>query len=128
MTVRVIAAAVAALVLVSGSADAAQTRAAQPELAPELAVDTRFYAPPPNQGAEHQVDQLRAGQRPTAATGNALVDAFLWVKLPGESDGECYRWTAGPLDPARGMHDPAPGLWFDKQAAELARRAIPAFR
>lgn len=29
------------------------------------------------------------GQRPTAATGRASVDAFLWVKTPGESDGTC---------------------------------------
>jgi hypothetical protein len=26
---------------------------------------------------------------PTANTGVPLVDAYLWVKLPGESDGEC---------------------------------------
>jgi endoglucanase len=29
------------------------------------------------------------GQRPTSQTGQAGVDAFLWVKRPGESDGEC---------------------------------------
>jgi endoglucanase len=29
------------------------------------------------------------GARPTANTGNVLVDALLWVKTPGESDGEC---------------------------------------
>ncbi len=29
------------------------------------------------------------GQRPTSQTGQVGVDAFLWVKRPGESDGEC---------------------------------------
>lgn len=29
------------------------------------------------------------GTAPTSNTGNKLVDAFLWVKVPGESDGTC---------------------------------------
>ena len=29
------------------------------------------------------------GERPTTQTGRPLVDAFLWVKTPGESDGTC---------------------------------------
>ena len=29
------------------------------------------------------------GHKPTVDTGESLVDAFLWVKRPGESDGEC---------------------------------------
>ena len=29
------------------------------------------------------------GQRPTSQTGQVRVDAFLWIKRPGESDGEC---------------------------------------
>jgi endoglucanase len=29
------------------------------------------------------------GQVPTATTGNALVDAYLWIKNPTESDGNC---------------------------------------
>ena len=29
------------------------------------------------------------GQTPTTSTGNALVDADLWIKRPGESDGTC---------------------------------------
>ncbi|MFD4534401.1 glycoside hydrolase family 6 protein [Kitasatospora sp. NPDC058397] len=31
------------------------------------------------------------GERPTADTGRAGVDAYLWIKNPGESDGECGR-------------------------------------
>ncbi|GAC1438118.1 MAG: glycoside hydrolase family 6 protein [Solirubrobacteraceae bacterium] len=30
------------------------------------------------------------GSPPTAATGDPLIDAFLWIKLPGESDGSCH--------------------------------------
>lgn len=37
------------------------------------------------------------GQAPTADTGNPLVDAYLWVKDPGQADG-CAA-TAGAFDP-----------------------------
>ncbi len=50
------------------------------------------------------------GPAPTTATGNPLVDAYLWVKAPGESDGRCH---GGP---------PAGGWWPD-YAVGLARRA-----
>jgi endoglucanase len=29
------------------------------------------------------------GHPPTTDTGNELCDAFLWIKIPGESDGKC---------------------------------------
>lgn len=29
------------------------------------------------------------GSKPTSNTGNSLIDAFLWIKKPGESDGWC---------------------------------------
>ncbi len=61
------------------------------------------------------------GLRPTANTGKPLVDAYFWVKTPGQSDGQCYRWTSGPLDPVRGTQDPAAGQWFPAMALELAR-------
>lgn len=67
-----------------------------------------------------------AGAVPTTSTGSALVDAHLWIKVPGESDGKCYRGTPGPLDPARGIEDPAAGLWFAEQARELIALAQPA--
>jgi len=54
------------------------------------------------------------------------VDAYLWIKVPGESDGKCYRGTGGPLDPARGIEDPAAGQWFPQQARELVALASPA--
>ena len=65
------------------------------------------------------------GTRPDTTTGTPLVDAYLWIKVPGESDGKCYRGTAGPLDPERGMEDPAAGQWFVEQARELIALANP---
>jgi endoglucanase len=65
------------------------------------------------------------GIRSTTNTGNALVDAYLWVKAPAESDGQCTRGTAGPTDPEWGMTDPAAGAWFPEQALQLAQLANP---
>lgn len=50
------------------------------------------------------------GRLPTTETGHPLVDAFLWIKQPGESDGEC---NGGP---------PA-GVWWPEYALGLAQRA-----
>ena len=50
------------------------------------------------------------GTPPTIRTGNALLDAYLWIKRPGESDGSC-----------RG--GPAAGQWWPTYALELARNA-----
>ena len=66
------------------------------------------------------------GLPPTTSTGDATIDAYLWIKVPGESDGLCYRGTGGPLDPERGIVDPAAGAWFPQQAAELIALANPA--
>ena len=49
----------------------------------------------------------RIGQTPTTHTGNPLVDAFLWIKAPGESDGTC---GGGP----------AAGKWWAEYALGLA--------
>jgi endoglucanase len=67
------------------------------------------------------------GKRPTADTGVPLLDARLWIKIPGESDGQCNRWEpAGSPDPVRMMEDPAAGAWFPEMALELAKNATPA--
>jgi endoglucanase len=50
------------------------------------------------------------GEKPTAVTGHAGVDAYLWIKHPGESDGTC---NGGP---------PA-GTWWSSYALGLAERA-----
>ena len=68
------------------------------------------------------------GDAPTTQTGHPGADAFLWIKVPGESDGQCYRGTGGPLDPERGMVDPPAGEWFVEQADELIDLAVPALR
>lgn len=66
-----------------------------------------------------------AGALPDTDTGNPLVDAYLWIKVPGESDGKCFRGTEGPLDPERGIEDPAAGQWFVEQARELVALSNP---
>jgi len=50
------------------------------------------------------------GAAPTTATGNGNVDAFLWIKRPGESDGSC---NGGP----------GAGRFVNSFAIELARNA-----
>ncbi|MCX4976090.1 glycoside hydrolase family 6 protein [Streptomyces sp. NBC_00620] len=40
----------------------------------------------------------RIGQAPTLSTGEARIDAYLWVKLPGESDG--CKGTPGTFSPS----------------------------
>src|SRR5690606_7477556 len=66
------------------------------------------------------------GLRPTLQTRKELVDAYLWIKVPGESDGACTRWAPeGTVDPARGIVDPPAGNWFPEQAIELVRFANP---
>jgi len=66
------------------------------------------------------------GLRPSTDTGYDLLDAYLWIKVPGESDGQCLRGTAGAEDPARGMVAPAAGGWFPEMARELIENAVPA--
>jgi endoglucanase len=48
------------------------------------------------------------GASPTTNTGNPLVDGYLWIKQPGESDGSC---NGGPKA----------GAWWADYALELAR-------
>ncbi|WP_225846635.1 glycoside hydrolase family 6 protein [Streptomyces sp. HPF1205] len=79
--------------------------------------DPQDWCNPPGRGL---------GARPTLATGDPLQDARLWVKIPGESDGQCTRGTAGPTDPERGYQDPAAGQWFPQQALELVHEANPS--
>jgi endoglucanase len=50
------------------------------------------------------------GRPPSVQPGVPLVDAFLWVKHPGESDGTC---NGGPPS----------GEWWPDYALGLARRA-----
>jgi endoglucanase len=80
--------------------------------------DAQVWCNPPSRGL---------GLTPTANTGEALVAAYLWVKIPGESDGECNRWApVGNADPVRGYVNPAAGVWFPAAALELTANASPA--
>jgi endoglucanase len=51
------------------------------------------------------------GPRPTPITGNPNADAFLWIKPPGESDGDCFQG------------DPKSG-WYQSYAIDLVRRSL----
>ncbi|MFJ4845367.1 MULTISPECIES: glycoside hydrolase family 6 protein [unclassified Streptomyces] len=50
------------------------------------------------------------GTPPTTDTGSELVDAYLWIKRPGDSDGTC-------------KGGPKAGQWWPEYALGLARRA-----
>ena len=120
--------------------------------------DMSTYSNPPYNQPASVIQTLQAGNwcnppwkrssgpRPTANTGLALVDAYLWVKIPGESDGQCdaaggvrawnYSAYTAPgwpsdaahqalFDPLWGLYDPAAGQWFPQMALQLARNANP---
>jgi endoglucanase len=79
--------------------------------------DPQVWCNPPGRGL---------GLKPTLSTGNPYVDALLWIKIPGESDGQCTRWAPdGGIDPVRGYADPAAGDWFPQMALELVHNANP---
>ncbi|MFI8520295.1 glycoside hydrolase family 6 protein [Streptomyces sp. NPDC085481] len=79
--------------------------------------DPETWCNPPGRGM---------GPRPTADTGLPLVDAYLYVKTIGESDGSCTRSTGGTVDPEYGVVDPPAGAWWPQFAHTLARNAQPA--
>jgi endoglucanase len=82
--------------------------------------DPQTWCNPPGRGL---------GIRPQADPNSAtpLLDADLWIKTPGQSDGQCNRSVTGSTtDPEWGnITDPAAGAWFPRQALELARLAVP---
>jgi endoglucanase len=84
------------------------------------------------------------GLAPTSITGDPLVDAYLWLKTPGESTGQCdsaggqrtwdYKAYTRPgwptsataqslFDPLWGTVDPASGSWFGEVALQLVQNA-----
>lgn len=50
------------------------------------------------------------GDLPTTSTGKPAIDAYLWIKAPGESDGSCNG-------------APAAGVWMPEYALGLAKAA-----
>jgi endoglucanase len=51
------------------------------------------------------------GHAPTTATGKPLVDAYMWIKQPGDSDGSCR------------PGEPPAGTWWPQYALELAHNS-----
>jgi endoglucanase len=118
-------------------------------------LDTAPYALAPYNQPKNVLDKLVTynwcnppgaglGQPPTVETGVPLLDAFLWVKTPGESDGSCNiagsarAWdyskynpwgivgdAQNHFDPLWGMVDPATSEWFPEQALQLTQNASP---
>jgi len=78
-------------------------------------VDTSRNGAGPYEGAKTITEMWcnppgrKIGRPPTTETGEALVDGFLWLKRPGESDGECERG------------EPKAGVFWLEQALEYAK-------
>jgi endoglucanase len=84
----------------------------------KYAGDPQTWCNPPGRGM---------GDRPTANTGVALVDAYLYVKTIGESDGQCNRGIpGGTIDPEYGIVAPPGGAWWPDLAHALASNANPS--
>jgi cellulose 1,4-beta-cellobiosidase len=71
------------------------------------------------------------GIRPSANTGNSLLDAFVWVKPGGECDGTSDS-SAARYDAHCGLSDalqpsPQAGTWFEAYFEQLLTNANPAF-
>ncbi|NBE92874.1 hypothetical protein FE391_04745 [Nonomuraea sp. KC401] len=81
--------------------------------------DPQVWCNPPGRGV---------GPRPTTATGEELVDAYLWIARPGTSGGRCRRGTDGEKDPERGVVSPELGEWWADLALERAKNANPPLR
>eukprot|EP00833_Pecoramyces_ruminatium_P018334 jgi/Orpsp1_1/1192366/evm.model.d7180000092652.1 len=71
------------------------------------------------------------GERPKATpdSSNPLLDAFMWLKTPGEADGSS---TGSRADPVCAREDSLPGApdagsWFHDYFAQLLQNANPTF-
>jgi endoglucanase len=78
-------------------------------------VDTSRNGAGPYEGAKNITEMWcnppgrKIGRPPTTETGEPLCDGFLWLKRPGESDGECERG------------EPKAGVFWLEQALEYAK-------
>jgi hypothetical protein len=68
------------------------------------------------------------GERPRAAPA-PLVDAFVWVKVPGQADGTANK-SAARFDPNCASDDATPGApeageWFEPYLIDLVKNANP---
>lgn len=69
------------------------------------------------------------GPLPSANTDSPNMDAFVWVKPPGDSDGSSIQGGAGFDWSCTGEHNMqpsgAPGIWFLEYAKMLVKNANP---
>jgi cellulose 1,4-beta-cellobiosidase len=69
------------------------------------------------------------GERPRAITDDAPLDAYLWVKPPGESDGVSDpsqpRFDASCRSPDSAPDAPQAGEWFPAYFSDLVKNAEP---
>lgn len=79
-------------------------------------------------GAWCNVAGAGLGERPRA-TPTALVDAYFWVKPPGDSDGTsdamATRFDESCVSKDSAPNAPEAGQWFDAYALELVKNAKP---
>jgi endoglucanase len=93
--------------------------------------DPQDWCNPPDRGLGYRPELCGASSGESDAASiscqrTPLLDANLWAKIPGESDGQCHRWEPpGSVDPARGIVNPAAGMWFRDLALELVNNANP---
>lgn len=69
------------------------------------------------------------GERPRATPDEAPIDAYFWVKPPGESDGVADpkepRFDASCRSPDSALDAPQAGTWFERYFVDLVRNASP---
>src|SRR5512133_2924625 len=80
-------------------------------------------------GAWCNVKGAGLGERPRAITDDAPLDAYYWVKPPGESDGVSDptqpRFDASCRSPDSALDAPQAGEWFPAYFETLVRNAEP---
>ncbi|MDP4509731.1 glycoside hydrolase family 6 protein [Nonomuraea turcica] len=122
--------------LATGDKTCPSSTTVDPPTMPHFVVDTARNGQGTWAPAEHYKDPQTwcnppgrgVGDRPTTATGEDLVDAYLWITKAGASSGRCRRGTDGEKDPARGVVAPEAGEWWGEMALERAKSANPPLR
>ena len=76
----------------------------------ELAAPTTRAAATPVSRPAVPIGQVSVEESAFRSSGVPELDAFVWIKRPGESDGEC-------------KNGPPAGQWFQARAVEMARNA-----
>jgi endoglucanase len=95
--------------------------------------DAQDWCNPPGRGVGRLASAIADGTSNTIVPAGTftLLDAYLWIKIPGESDGSCARGLGTPgvtVDPEWGLVDPRAGDWFPQQALQLAQLANPPLK